>query len=469
MSSTITTTTTAIRPLTGTQQRAIRRSAEPEGSSADRVNPALPQGSSFSLPSVTIGSGEPEGLGPPRGEDSTSVPPSGGPGDPDDPDEPGDPDIPEDIGDPSSEDEDHELSNKDLAHAILALAKGKAPEEKRRSHVKTHEPDTFDGSSDQKLRVFLFQCKVYFRTRKREFADDEDKVFFAISYLRDAALDYFEPFINEPNPDKVYDFLTSWPAFMQKLTNLFGSYTPEDDDEDALATITFPNHGKATTYFIEFAKYQNRIEWNDRSLRRAVKEAIPSRITDELRFAREDIATFEGFREAVLRIDNEYWKRKKDDANKQRLVHALQSRLSKSSGTREKHHPASYREQSSAPNNSSASAITSASASASASSSAHKHKKKTFSRPPTTFTRAPNTSSAPSENISSILGPNGKLTQAERARRMKEGLCMLCGRKGHTVKDCPKAKNNSSPSGQTISKARAVKAEPVAGPSQPKN
>ncbi|HEV7736279.1 MAG TPA: hypothetical protein VGO47_02760 [Chlamydiales bacterium] len=118
---------------------------------------------------------------------------------------------------------------------------------------------------------------------------------------------------------------------MQKLTNLFSSYTPEDDDEEAIARILFPPHTKATTYFIEFTKYQNRVSFDDRAFRWIVKEAIPTRIRDELRFAREDIDTFEGFREAVLRIDNEYWKRKKDDANRQRLVQSLPGRYPKSS------------------------------------------------------------------------------------------------------------------------------------------
>ncbi|HEV7736280.1 MAG TPA: hypothetical protein VGO47_02765, partial [Chlamydiales bacterium] len=120
------------------------------------------QGSAFTLPSATISSGEPGNSGPPQDEGTPPVPPPGGPGDPDDPDEPGVPDNLDDDEDSSSGEEGPELSNKDLAQAILALAKGKAPEEKRKNNVKTHQPDSFDGSSEQKLQVFLFQCKVYF-------------------------------------------------------------------------------------------------------------------------------------------------------------------------------------------------------------------------------------------------------------------------------------------------------------------
>jgi len=30
------------------------------------------------------------------------------------------------------------------------------------------------------------------------------------------------------------DFLEDWDAFVQKLSNIFGSYLPEDGDEDAV-------------------------------------------------------------------------------------------------------------------------------------------------------------------------------------------------------------------------------------------
>ena len=80
-------------------------------------------------------------------------------------------------------------------------------------------------------------------------------MFFAISYLRGAALDYFEPFINELDPYQYLDFLEDWSAFVQKLSNVFGSYSPEDDNEDAIVAITFSNKGQAVNYFIQFTKY----------------------------------------------------------------------------------------------------------------------------------------------------------------------------------------------------------------------
>ena len=49
-----------------------------------------------------------------------------------------------------------------------------------------------------------------------------------------------------------------------------------------------------------------------------VKNAIPTRICDKLRYSQEDMSSFEGFKRVVLRIDNDHWKRIQDNKNKSR-------------------------------------------------------------------------------------------------------------------------------------------------------
>jgi len=137
---------------------------------------------------------------------------------------------------------------------------------------------------------------------------DSEKIYFAISYLRGIALDYFEPYINEPDPSQFLDFLEDWLAFAQKLSNIFGSYSSEDDNEDTIVIIPFPADKKAVNYFIHFTKYQNQIRWDDCSLQKVVKDALPPRISDELYFSRKDLSTFEGLKRTVMRIDSDYWR-----------------------------------------------------------------------------------------------------------------------------------------------------------------
>jgi len=112
------------------------------------------------------------------------------------------------------------------------------------------EPDTFSGGSTNDLWAFIFQCQIYFCVCKEEFKEDSEKVYFAISYLRGIALDYFEPFINKPDSYQDIDFLEDWNVFVQKLSNIFGLYSPKDNDKDAIVAILFSSDGKAMTYFI---------------------------------------------------------------------------------------------------------------------------------------------------------------------------------------------------------------------------
>jgi len=55
-----------------------------------------------------------------------------------------------------------------------------------------------------------------------------------------------------------------------------------------------------------------------------VKDAIPDHIHDELRFSHEDISTFEGLKRAVMRIDNDFWKRQQEEKHKFQASRAIQ-------------------------------------------------------------------------------------------------------------------------------------------------
>jgi len=104
-------------------------------------------------------------------------------------------------------------------------------------------------------------------------------------------------------------------------------YSPEDNNEDAIATIHFSHNRKITDYSICFAKYQNWICWENRSLCKVVKDAIPARTSEELHYSREDLSLFEGYKRAVMRIDNNYWRQIQDKKNQVRIAHTLQHHL----------------------------------------------------------------------------------------------------------------------------------------------
>src|SRR5260370_17900868 len=61
-------------------------------------------------------------------------------------------------------------------------------------------PGTFDGTNPEDLWTFLLQCQITFNSCPQNFPTKLSKVFFAISYLKKAALEWFEQGVLEENP-----------------------------------------------------------------------------------------------------------------------------------------------------------------------------------------------------------------------------------------------------------------------------
>jgi len=95
------------------------------------------------------------------------------------------------------------------------------------------------------------------------------------------------------------------------------------EGEKRLRRMKEEKAARPVNYFIQFAKFQNRIRWDDRALRKVVKDAIPNRIRDKLRFSHEDVSTFEGLKRAVMRIDNDFWKRQQEERHKFQAARAI--------------------------------------------------------------------------------------------------------------------------------------------------
>jgi len=61
-------------------------------------------------------------------------------------------------------------------------------------------------------------------------------------------LNYFKSFINKPN--LYQDIDGGLECFCSKISNIFGSYSLEDNNKDTIVAIPFPTNGKAINYFI---------------------------------------------------------------------------------------------------------------------------------------------------------------------------------------------------------------------------
>jgi Domain of unknown function (DUF4939) len=96
---------------------------------------------------------------------------------------------------------------------------------------KLHKPEPFTEKDPKKLKAFIFQCQLYFQNS--DFDSDSRKVTFVLSYLWDAAQEWFEPGIsgltNEPP-----EWFDNWEAFLNELHTNFGPYDETGDAKHEL-------------------------------------------------------------------------------------------------------------------------------------------------------------------------------------------------------------------------------------------
>jgi hypothetical protein len=169
-----------------------------------------------------------------------------------------------------------------LAEALTNLNKGihrLCP-----SSTKVKDPDSFDGSNPQKLRKFPVACNLVFLDHPDSFWRDEKKVRYTISYLKGAALDWFEPIIMG-ELEEVPDWLHNYPAFVQELMDHFGPYDFRGDAETSLSNLTMKDSHRIICYTVEFNKLAARTDWmNEPALQDQFFRGLPLRLcTDILR------------------------------------------------------------------------------------------------------------------------------------------------------------------------------------------
>ena len=281
------------------------------------------------------------------------------------------------------------------------------------------DPEPYDGSSPDKLRNFIFQCNLVFRGRKASFPTEDSKVFYAISYLSGTALEYFEPYVAS---GQEHDFLNNWDSFVKVMTATFGAINPEAAAEAALANVKFPENGKATIFFVNFAKYAERTNFNDSALRYMAYKALPKRIKDRLAVVFPPPETFKELKDLVSSMDARYWEYEKEKS----ITNPSTSKQPSSGGNT---------------NNQKSSSTASTQASSSNTKSASSKK-------------GSSSTSGASPEYAKVLGKDGRLLPEERQRRVDNNLCLLCGKKGHIATNCPK--KSSSSKGQV--KGRSAKA-----------
>ncbi len=297
-----------------------------------------------------------------------------------------------------------------------------APRDKVRARVR--DPDIFDGKDPEKLRTFLFQGILNFKDRPSAFVRDEQKVNYMISYLSGDALGWFEPSMVDPDPNNVPLWMYDYDAFVSELQLNFGTFDPRQDAENEIVALRMGDGQHIQKYLVRFNKLSQLTGWNSVALRKVFYDGLPERIQIKLRDLPGGKPTsLDVLKMSAQSIDASHWEWQKE----QKLRHGRNSGPTpQKSGNSDKPNTSENKSggNSSTPQGDS-----------------RKKKKKGSGG------NGGNSGGSPAQTSSStsaekpyakMLGPDGKLLPAEKARRLAENLCLLCGEKGHRSNDCPK-------------------------------
>ena len=282
----------------------------------------------------------------------------------------------------------------DLVSAIKRLGKMKS------EGGKVHEPDPFTGREPKKLKTFIFQCMLYFRSSS-EYDDDAKKVNFALSYLWDVAQEWFEPGISGLTEEPPA-WLESFPAFLHELRFNFGPYDETGEAERELATIHMKDSARISDYMVKFASLAIRCPWGESALRYRFYDGLPARIKDKLSKL-DKPQTLEELQTRCQHIDARYWEQQQERAHEQRQNPPKVSAPPPStSATTPKPFPprSDFKKQ----------------------------------KPVKTEDVKP---TIPHVDLTGKLDSQGKLTQQERQHQIDKNLCLFCGGSGHHTNNCP--------------------------------
>jgi len=179
----------------------------------------------------------------------------------------------EDPQDDMEKDKSSEIN--DFVSAIKALGKNVA------KSGKVRELEPFNGRDPKKLKTFILQCCIYFRGSSDSFQDKACHITFVISYLRDVALEWFEPGLlglTEEPPT----WLEDWDAFVEELQTNFGPYNKSGDVESELVNLRMKDSQCISEYLVWFNSLAVCCSWGESALKDRFYDGLPSCLKDDV-------------------------------------------------------------------------------------------------------------------------------------------------------------------------------------------
>ena len=138
------------------------------------------------------------------------------------------------------------------------------------------------------------------------FQDEARHITFAISYLLDVALEWFEPGLSgltEEPPTCLED----WDAFFKELQTNFGPYDKSGDVESELVNLQMKDSQRISKYLVRFNSLAVRCSWGEFALRHRFYDGLPSRLKDDVSCGDGKPKDLLGMRRKAQNSNTRYW------------------------------------------------------------------------------------------------------------------------------------------------------------------
>jgi hypothetical protein len=194
----------------------------------------------------------------------------------------------------------------ELAHRAINLqdilnrvTQPKAPIPKSR----VAKPDPYDGSAE-KLDTFLRQLFLCFSDDAVYFADDNRRIRFALSHMKEKfALQWANRVIGEMEDGTLRFF--SWTEFKQAVIRAFSNTNKKEQAQRKLESLR--QGGKAAEeYFVEFEEYKALAKYNDEAYVAILKRNLNPGLVRRIYELESIPTTYEKWKDYALRFDQNY-------------------------------------------------------------------------------------------------------------------------------------------------------------------
>lgn len=255
------------------------------------------------------------------------------------------------------------------------------------STMRIGNPPTFSGVTKD-VANFISHVKLVTLMYPKKFPNDLTKVLYMCSYMTGSAFTWCQPFLEFVDTPDVNPCMLSFPLFLDEFRTAFGEVNELENAEDKILDLKQGTR-PASEHTAEFRRLAMRIGWDSSPLLAIYRKSLNDRIRREL--ATRDMPTrIWDYANKVIDLDNKM----REHDGKRRFV-------------------SKYNQQ-------------------------QQSSRTIYTRP------LPRTSTSQSSEVADMdigaMKAYKPLSNEEKARRRKLGLCLYCGEEGHAAANCPNKK-----------------------------